>query len=83
MGDDEYKFTPAASYSGDIEFTFNVTDGNGGSVIASQKLTVGEIQESEIQALQAQLSSLQTSLLSKTTSLQQAQDEVTAKADHN
>ena len=67
MGDDEYKFTPATSYSGDIEFTFNVTDGNGGSVIASQKLTVGEIQESEIQAL-AQLSSLQTSLLSKTTS---------------
>ena len=57
MGDDEYKFTPATSYSGDVEFTFNVTDGNGGSVIASQKLTVGEIQESEIQALQAQLSS--------------------------
>ena len=68
VGNNEYRFTPNNNYSGDVKFSFNVKDNNGGSVRAVQKLTVGEIQESQIQTLQAQLSDLQTSLQSKTTS---------------
>ena len=79
-GSGKYLFTPEQTYAGEVEFTFKVSMEKVDQLMLCKNYQK-DTKQSEIQVLQAQLSDLVTSLLSKTASLQQAQDEVQTKQD--
>ncbi|MBW4489831.1 MAG: cadherin-like domain-containing protein [Trichocoleus desertorum ATA4-8-CV12] len=43
--DGTYSFTPAANFNGTVNLTYNVVDGNGGSVAATQSFTVDAVND--------------------------------------
>jgi uncharacterized protein YneR len=43
--DGSYTFTPNANYNGSVNLTYNVVDGNGGSVAASQSFSITSVND--------------------------------------
>jgi hypothetical protein len=44
-GDGTYTFTPADNYNGSVNLTYNVIDGNGGTVAASQSFSITSVND--------------------------------------
>jgi hypothetical protein len=43
--DGSYTFTPNANYNGSVNLTYNVVDGNGGTVAASQSFSITSVND--------------------------------------
>src|SRR6185503_15674863 len=47
-GDGTWTFTPAANYNGAVSLGYNVTDGNGGSVAATQSFSLAAVNDAPV-----------------------------------
>ncbi|HEY9859887.1 MAG TPA: cadherin-like domain-containing protein, partial [Candidatus Obscuribacterales bacterium] len=46
--DGTYSFTPTANFNGTVNFGYNVIDGNGGSVAATQSITIAPANDAPV-----------------------------------
>jgi hypothetical protein len=46
-----WSFTPATNYNGSVNLSYNVTDGNGGSIAAIQSFTLAAVNDALPSAL--------------------------------
>jgi Cadherin-like domain len=56
-GNGSYTFTPAANFNGTVNLSYNVVDGNGGSVAATQSFNIAAVNDAPTGTATASLAS--------------------------